>query len=98
MSRCYLCKSQFPSQRLEQLDGELRAICVKCFKKLYMVDFSHDYYIRYSSKSNFIAIYIKGTLFELNLFSYEDLKKFQKRKIKKVKFNTTYLYSFGIGV
>lgn len=99
MTQCYLCNEQLSLQRFEQLDGESRPICGRCFYKLYMISFSHDCYIRYSPESNSIRVHnVSNSFFDLDLFSYNDLKKSQKYRLNKIKFDATYLYAFRIGV
>jgi hypothetical protein len=97
---CYLCnKQQISLWRFEQLDGDLRPICSKCFYKLYTINFPYDYCLLYLPESDSIRAQTTSSyLFGLNLFSYKDLKKSQKYRFGKIKFNAGYLYAFRIGV
>ena len=93
---CYLCKYKI-SFYTEYLDNQERLLCSECFHELNDIIFPHDCYIYYSINRLQIRNNEQELMFFLDIFSYKELKRSLKYKIKRKKFDATYLYDFRIG-
>lgn len=94
---CYLCGKK-NSYYVEYFDNKERYICRDCFEKLNEIKSPYKQKLFYRLLFIAISSEKRDTLFDINIFSYKDLRISSKHRLNKTKFNATYLYNFRIGV